>query len=282
MFTVPIMKIAFSPFLALAGGVFMMAASPAINASAADGAPPWNVRVAGISIVAPEGPEGLPVFNSKPGTTVTLILSPPSGRIVGNSFSDSKLASFTDDKGTDLLAVESKDRFQKPGLNIWSSSGDETNGAAAQRGEVYVAGLPAKGATSLHFTGKAVFRTASERRQFTVADVELKAGSKFDIGDFPVSITGAGLGKGMFGGKDTFNLTLSCPKNLESIASLDLYDAQGNSLGAKRSSWGGMLGSYFVEYTLKKNADHAKLVASRWTDWKTSEVPIDLTVGLGL
>ena len=86
----------------------------------------------------------------------------------------------------------------------------------------------------------------------------------------------------MFGEKDKFSVTLSCSKNMESLASLDLYDDQGNSLGAERSSWGGGFGSYFVEYTLKQGADHAKLLATCWTDWKRCEVPIDTTVGLGL
>lgn len=265
---------------ALIGGQLAMAVGLADYAMAADA--PWNVRVASINIAAPASGDVAGGMTGNSGTTVNLVLSPSQGRIVGFDFSSCKLASFTDDKGTDLMAVESKDRFKKPGINIWSSGDDKTNGAAAQRAEAYVAGIPAKGATSMHIVGKADFYTASQKKQFTVDDLELKAGSKFNLGDFAITVTKAAMGKSMFGGKEMFNVMLSCPQNLESLASLDLYDAQGNSLGAKRSSWGGMFGSYFVEYTLTKEADHAKAVATCWTDWKSCDVPIDVMVGLGL
>ena len=187
------MKFSRFVFPILIGAAIFISTDGAARAQAADASPPWNIRVTGITVAAPSDDDK---FREGSGTTVNLLLSPAEGRIAGNDFGDSKLVSFTDDKGTDLTAAGSEDGFKKPGINIWQSGGDKTNGEAAERVDVNATGVPAKGASSLHITATAVFYVASQRKQFTVDSVELKPGAKFDLGDFSVTVTEGGKGRG--------------------------------------------------------------------------------------
>jgi hypothetical protein len=68
----------------------------------ADDTNQWNIKIAGIRIVAP-APDGKAdsrgAFFSLPGVTVTAILQPSAGKIVSIDQFESKLDSFTVTKG---------------------------------------------------------------------------------------------------------------------------------------------------------------------------------------
>ncbi|HEY2084093.1 MAG TPA: hypothetical protein VGI88_15025, partial [Verrucomicrobiae bacterium] len=77
-------------------------------ASKAQTPPGWKVQVTGVRVVAPapEGNDKLRAFNWFPGVTVALLVTAPEKSIISVSKDSSKITSFTDDKGTDLLAPE--------------------------------------------------------------------------------------------------------------------------------------------------------------------------------
>src|SRR5208283_4695168 len=113
----------------------------------ADDASQWKVQVTGVRIVAPpadskENSRG--AFFAAPGVSVAAMLTPANGKIVSIDQFSSKLDSFTDDKGTDLLAVKSEDPFNKPGFGMMDNK--ETYATV----EIQSAGLPAKGAAALN------------------------------------------------------------------------------------------------------------------------------------
>jgi hypothetical protein len=203
-------------------------------------------------------------------------VTPPAGKIVSLNQFDSKLDSFTDDKGTDLLAVKSEDPFNKPGFGVMDSK--ESYATV----DMQVAGLPAKGATALNISGKLVVTVAAAAQQFTVENVELKAQTSFTCGGLPLTISAAGLGKAMFSQQAEYSVTFSSTKDLAAISALEFYDAQGNKVEATKRSWGGGFGNYFAEFALKKSLDRAKIVATCWQDLKTVEVPISIKTGIGL
>jgi len=245
----------------------------------ADDTNQWKFQVTGLRVVAPpaeSGDNARGAFFSSPGVALVVTLTPAAGKIVSLDQFESKVDSFTDDKGTDLLAVKSEDPFNKPGI------GTMENKESYATFEIQAAGVPAKGATELKVAGKVVVKTAAATKQFTVENVAITNHTSFTCGDLPITITAAGLGKAMFSSDKEFSVNFSSTKDLESIAKLEFLDAQGNKVEAHKTSWGGGMGAYFVEFTLKRSVDHARIVATCWEDMKTVEVPISLQTGVGL
>jgi hypothetical protein len=184
--------------------------------------------------------------------------------------------SFTDDKGTDLLAAKSDSPFNKPGFGVMDNK--ETYLTA----EIQAAGVPAKGATTLNISGKVSVKVAAATKEFTAESVEIKAGSSFKLGDMTLKISKAGMAKAMFGDKQEFTVNISSATDLDSISKLEFFDAQGNKVEAHKNSWGGGKGEYFAEYTFKQSIEHAKIVATCFQDMKTVEVPLTIKTGVGL
>ena len=211
--------------------------------SHADDTNQWNIKVAGLRIVAPatDGKAGSRgAFFSSPGVTVTVTVQPPAGKIVSIDQFDSKLDSFTDDKGTDLMATKSEDPFNKPGINM--ANVDE--GGTSAHMDFQAAGLPAKGATVLNISGTLSAKVAAGTKQFTMENADIKTNASFTCGDLPLKISAAGFAKGMFSSKEEFSVTFSSTQDLDSISTLEFFDAQGGKIEARKSSWGGGLGTY--------------------------------------
>ena len=242
----------------------------------------WNFKVAGLRIVAPVAdgkPDARGAFFASPGVTVSVIVQPPAGKIVEINQFDSKLTGFTDDKGTDLLATKSEDPFNKPGFGMIHVNDD---GGSAKL-EIQAAGLPAKGATRVDISGKLVAQVATGTKQFTADNVDFTTNTMFKLGDLPVKITGMDTNHNSWTAKDyKYSVTFSSPVDVVRVASLELFDAQGNKIECRKSSWGGGFLGYMMQYDLKQNVDHAKIVATCWQDLKTVAVPVTLKTGLGL
>jgi hypothetical protein len=240
----------------------------------------WKTQVVGIMVSSPEGLTESRSFCWKSGVTVSATLSSSAGKIVKIEDSKSKIESFTDDKGTDLMAApDSNDVFNKPGVSIQLPSSDE--GFTSVVMDLKALGHPAKGATMLNIAGKVVAQVASDSKQVTVDNAEIKPETTFKVGEMSLKISSASMKKD-FSQKDEFMVTFSSAKELESISKIEFFDAQGTKIEASKRSWGGGFGSYMMEYALKKSVDHAKIVVSYWTDLKTVEVPINVKTSVGL
>jgi len=253
----------------------------ALNSSsfAADTDAQWKVEVAGLRVIAPVAggsKDERGAFFSPAGVSVAVKVTPLNVQIVSVDQNESIVDSFKDDKGTDLLATKSEDPFNKPGLGMVDAK--VTNATF----EVQAAALPAKGATKLNISGKLSAKVAGSTKQFTIDNVAIQAKTSFNCGDLKLTISAAGAGKSMWGDKDQFTVNFTSATDVDSISTLEFFDAQGNKIDAHKSSWGGGMGEYFVEYTFKKSIDHAKIVATCWQDMKTVEIPISLKTGLGL
>lgn len=263
------------------GRLFLLAAFlSTLRVFAADQTDQWKVQVTGLRVVAPppagDKDNARGAFFSPPGVAVALTLTPASGSIVSINQFDSTVDAFTDDKGTDLLAVKSEDPFNKPGFGSMDSKG--TNATV----EVQAAGLPARGAAALNISGKIAAQIATGSKPITVDNVEINTNASFNLGDLPVKISAAGFGKAMFSDKNEFSVTFSSTQDLAAISTVDFYDAQGNKIGAHKSSWGGGMGDYMCEFTLEKKLDRGKIVATCWQGLQAVEVPVSVKTGLGL
>jgi hypothetical protein len=250
--------------------------------SAADDAAQWKVQVAGISVgaPAPEGKDNSYASSWSAGSTVLLVVTAPSGNIVNINTDASKLEAFTDDKGTDLLAVKSQSHFHDSCFSVSSLlPGEEKH--AAKPVSVRAPGVPAKGATQFNISGKLVVQTASQTKQSTADNVELKTGSKFDLADIPMTVSN------IFSDMEGMGVSLSAKQDLSNISKLEFFDALGNKIeahayGSSFMTKKGKKEEETQDYRLKKSVSKVKIVATCWTDLKTTEVPIAIKTGLGL
>lgn len=193
--------------------------------------PGWKVQVTGVRVVAPapEGNDKLRAFNWFPGVTVALLVTAPEKSIISVSKDRSKITSFTDDKGTDLLAPEAGTVDYSSWFN--SDSAAEKSVSA----EVKASGQPAKGATQFNLAGTLSVETASQNTNITAENVELKAGSEFTVGRIKFTMSGVRLQ-----GKD-FVVTLQAKQDLAAISHLDFYGTNGTKIESHKyssSSWG--------------------------------------------
>jgi hypothetical protein len=251
------------------------------RASGVDATSQWNVQVVAVMVVAPEGGKDNRSFCWKPGVTVSANFSLPAGKIVKLNQDESKLTSFTDDKGTDLMAgPQSQDPFNKPGISFQSS---DAAGTSAVIVDLKSSGQPAKGATLLNISGTLNAQIAGSTKQFTVENVEIKTNAAFNLGDLPVMISECGTNRNAWSAKEyKYSVTFSSLRNMDSISRLEFFDASGNKIGAVKRSWGGGFLGYMIQYDVKQNIDRAKIVATCWQDLRTVDVPIAIKTGVGL
>jgi hypothetical protein len=267
-------------------GLFLASAAllavQAITVLAADEPNQRNLQVVGLMVVAPDGGKDNRSYCWKPGVTVSVLYAPMQGKIVSFNENQSKLDSFTDDKGTDLMAAPpSTDPFNKPGISGMLPASQD--GVTSMVFDLKASGQPAKGATAFTITGKASVQVAASTKQFTVENVEIKTNAAFSLGDLPVVISEAGTNRNAWASKDyPYAVTFSSLRDMDSISTLEFFDANGKKVAAEKRGWGGGPLGYMIQYDLKQNIDRAKIVATCWEDLKTIEVPISVKATVGL
>ena len=252
------------------------------SASAADVTAPGNLQFIALKVVAPDGGKDNRSYCWKPGVTVSVTYAPTAGKIVKFNENDSKIDTFTDDKGTDLMAgPPSQDPFNKPGIN-YMSTGSE-GGESSIILDLKSSGQPAKGAATFTITGKLNLQIVASTNQFTADNVAIKTNASFSLGDLPVVISEAGTNQNPWAAKEYhYSITISSLRDMDSISTLDFYDAQGHKVDALKRSWGGGFLGSMIQYDLKQNLDHAKIVATCWQRLQTIDVPFTVKTGAGL
>jgi hypothetical protein len=253
---------------------------PTNRALAADATDPWNVQVVGVMVVAPEGGKDNRSYCWKPGVTISASVTLSAGQIVKLNQEESKVASFTDDKGTDLNAgPPSQDPFNKPGISFQSP----TEGASSVVIDLKASGQPAKGATRLNVAGTLSAQIAASTKQFTIPNVEMRTNISFSLGELPVLIASVGTNRNAWSAKEyKYSVTFSSLRDMDGISNLEFFDAQGNQIKAEKRAWGGGFLGYMMQFDMKENVDRVKIVATCWQDLKTVEVPINIKTGIGL
>ena len=259
------------------GRVLLLAVMLFSRHSYADGTNQWNVQVTGLRVIAPPT-DAKPGYNAAlsapPGVAVEIRLTPPYGRVILIKQLASKVTSFADDKGTDLLAVKTDNPFSKPGFGVM----DRGNGSHATV-DIRAAGLPATGATSLDISGKVVMEIATGTNQFTVENVEMKTNTTFEIDNLPVTISDVGTNTSPFRAKEyNYFVRFTGPGDLNRISDLEFFDPQGTKIKAHKRAWGAST----LEYEIATKVARVKIVATRLKGFETVEVPISVKAGLGL
>lgn len=259
----------------LAIETFVVSLLFSICAIAADTNGQWKVEVAGLRVVAPApaNKDELRAFNWTAGVTIALLVTSPQGKIIDFAWDESKITSFVDDKGTDLVAK--RDHFH-PDFELWSNHGE---GSGEQiEVEAVAAGIPAKGANGIKVSGKMILRVAGTTNVLVAENVTMKEGTEFALGNTKLTVSLAEMREG------AFRVTLSGKGDRTQFSEIQFQDRDGNSIeAAQQANWENTAtGEFHLGYRLEKPVAKAKIIVAVWADLKTIEVPFSVQTGLGL
>ncbi len=143
--------------------------------------PQWRV----LELDIKKGDPDHPLFISRRdmGTQVTAALHLPMKSIVGVDPSESKLASFTDDKDTDLIQNAKKGRVEPSGL---VGGFRITTDCQYCRVAYYALGRPVEGATKVRVKGTLAVLIGKDEKTVEMQDVALPLGIDLKVGKFHV------------------------------------------------------------------------------------------------
>jgi len=216
-----------------------------------------------------------------PGVTVLLKLTLAEGKIVGLNTDESKVDSFTDDQGTDLVDWHTKSSLiSEPMISTWLGFQPQLGGASSDFVKLTAPTQPAKGATQFHIKGKIAVQIASQTNQVAAENVKLASGTELTLGQTAWVISDVRPD----GGK--YVVSLKTKDDISTLAQLGFYDELGNQIpsepggSAIQTSDKGKIGR--LDFLLKKTAERVKVVATCWTDLKTVMVPFSVKTGMGL
>ena len=244
-----------------------------------------TVRVAGVQVIRETvgedfGNKLVPFNTHEKGSSLALIVAAGAGKIIALDDEASKVQSFVDDKGTNLLAGES--RFGRDGFGPFPKVSED--GKAGMM-EVRGSGAPAAGATKLRLKGSIAVVTGSKTEAVKSTPFLLKEGSKVSVGN--IELTVEKVGKPDFG-DHALEVTVSTSNNeIKTIADVKFLDENGGeveveSTGSSSSGFNGQF-DYQKSYGLSKNLDGKKVVLQFevWTDLEEKVIPVDITASLG-
>jgi hypothetical protein len=248
---------------------------------AAPGVTPMPVaRIAGVAVIREvlESRTGkYRPFGMETGTRVSLVFHSPSLRLVGLDPVASRIESFADDAGTNLLALSH--RLQEPGF-LERGFGIMADGNLAHV-EIYGGTPPARGASRLALHGKVVFLTASTRSLAVSAPSETGLGKEFQVGGKFVFTTTRWA---TADGKST-SVSLSCDGNPLQFAAFRFLGADGKEIASRAARWDSWNNCRekkpVFHFQLSAHPKTCALEVSCWNDLRPLDADIHLTTGLG-
>ena len=242
-----------------------------------------TIKASGLRIihgVAGDDDNKLVPFNTfNKGTGLALLVGSPSSIIMVDTDA-SKIDSFTDDKGTDLL-TKVKGSFQQPGFGSFPEISEDGKMALV---EIAGDGVPVAGANAIKAEGTLVVQTASEKEAVKSEPFELKKGSKLKVGDIDLKVTGSR--KPSFGDNALEVNFETSNKLVTMLAGVKFLDAAGKELeseGAGSSRMGfGKKFTYGRSFSLKKAVKGEVILEFEvWTDLAETKIPFSITAGVG-
>jgi|GEM_PF-2102915 len=224
------------------------------------------------------------------GTTVTLYVNHPGGRLLKFNDEASTITTFEDDKGKVLLRVAP---YDIPRL-IFGHSSPTT---ISRDGHSAVIDLkardtPTKGAHEISIEGTLVFKEASKTRTVSKHGFSLESGKETTIGHIRVKIDSVRRVKERggdphldWGRTQVYVDLLTEGQDPDSIESVRLVDAKGQTLSQPRGEGyhrrnQKVTGTFTL--LVPDGVRSGKLEIAYWADMRQLEVPVALTVTAGL
>lgn len=243
-----------------------------------------SVEARGISVAGPgygDFMDGVQPFHNNGGTRVALMLLAPDGGLLSFNENASKVSTFQDDKGKNLLLTKQK-TFRGPGFSAFPKISKDTKACIL---EVHSPEVPTKGAVEITLVGEAVMLTATQKQDFPVENVALKSGTIFKGGELNFEIKKCA--KSEFDPKFPLEIEFAFKQDTTTLVGLKFFDAAGAEVacqrgGSSRMSFGNNINET-VTFRLKQALPAAsKIVVTTWMDMKEVRIPVSVKVGPGL
>lgn len=255
---------------------------PAAQQSAERPANTPGFRVAGLQVNSPVHTGADPAsdetfgidlafFGTFSRTSLAIEFTREAGGIIGIDDDRSRLARFTDDRGTDLVR---KDSFGGPFEGMPRISSDGRHLVFALPSDA----LPDAGATRLGAAGVLGVRVGDGIQDFVARDVDLQQGETFSLGGFDFRIESAGPSEWGEG----HALTLSSKRDLAGIVryALILDDGREHPLDPSMSMSG--MGAWQQSFEMERAIERASLRITCWKNLQVLEIPFEVQAGIGL
>lgn len=274
--------LALSAVLILAASLTAQTAAPTPKPASTKPALPDGLKAVGISVSipdpAPEFPgQGYDKY-ARAGTSVSLMLVHSDKKIV-RFHEGSKLESFTDDKGTKF----SLDQFKFEGF---SSSSEVSPDGHRMIVRVETRDTPAAGAKTVSIKGKLVVFCSPQTQEAVQKDMALAKDTQIELGPIKAKISAIKPSK--WGTEEHLQVEFTNDTGYDALKDLTFQDASGKEIkfqqggGMNSMGPGGKLLSATKIYILPGKPDKVTIKAVYYDKIEKLEVPIDLTVGLGL
>jgi hypothetical protein len=264
----------------------------------------FKVEVVGINWVDPGSiDEDHSLVGESRGAKLTLLVTSSAPGLLALDAKASRIDTFADDKGTDLLqgrSIPFGPLFSKGEPVSTQISPDRT------RALIEVGGghnVPAKGAAQLRIKGTLAFRWGPDAKVYRAENIELKEGMEIPVGKsmLKVSTVSRELWHGQKIGTGEQALTVHDPEtrqtvslntgpglSVKDIARVAFFDLQGREI----DSWPGTFSGFAeingnptwgtLSYCLRWPMDTATVVITICPNMQTIKVPFDVTATLGL
>ncbi|MEZ5305202.1 MAG: hypothetical protein R3F11_31850 [Verrucomicrobiales bacterium] len=242
-------------------------------------APKINVDVAGVQFVKREkgkGFEGVRPFNSQNlGVKLSLFIEPEgSAKIIEIDDDESKLASFKDDQGTDLLEKADKENYSRVGFSFMNEVSDD---GAVGMIDLESGRGPADGAKTVSAEGAVSVHLGSKTAQHKI-DGALKEGAALKGGPFSFVVKSVGKDKN-FDDEAIVAINIETKTKPTTLAKVRFLDKSGKDLESSRTGSSSMSfgnqGTFTFDYEIKTAdaANVATVVFEEWTDFQKVMVP---------
>lgn len=243
-----------------------------------------EVTVVGIAVGKPNVSDtyaDLMGLTLRPGTAVYFRIIRKDKVLIFVDETASKLASFTDDKGTVLAKPGSVDRLKNWWLGAFSEISED--------GHVYHFSIvsdtktPAPGARTLQAKAVIVLFCGSDEKTEKQKDVALKVNTKITVG--PIQMTISKIWQEERGDEKLTAVTLESDKRFYPIRKLEFLGPDGKAietlnLGEGSTSMGGKL-TYDRTFGLKSQVDKVTVRITYFAKTEKLTVPVDVNVGVG-
>lgn len=245
-----------------------------------------QVEVAGLAVVRTalpaDGDPGYKPFRLDRGTRLGLLFRRPEGDLVCFDDQVSRIASFADDRGTNLL--ELSHRLQKSGFVPYAC------GTTSDGGEAYVeiaGGMPpAAGSTRVRAVGVAAFRVASTQATAEGATVRPEKDATVVVGEDPRFEFRIDRWQSGGGESDGVRLSLAHTGDCRLFDSFVFVDGEGEviptrSAAVSRAGETGAQAATYFHFELESTPPQLGLRLTYWTDMEVLEIPFEVEAGLG-
>ena len=221
-----------------------------------------------------------PGMNPAPGIAVSVLVAVEEGGIIKLDERKSRISKFADDKGSDLLAAQpAKDSFSAGPIGAFPKYSKDRKAFVV---ELQAHACPVPGAKSLQIEGSLALTLGKDQEVVKQEKVEARKDVTFKAGSASFKITQAG--KNDFG-DDPMRISLESKDGLK-IAAIRFLDPAGKEIESHLGSRGSMSfggdATYSWDYTLKQMVPNVTVEVTLWKKVETLQVPLKLSVSLGL